>query len=277
MKSFIRYLCFCTLLLLPFAAHAKSKFTGEVLFRNRGNEERHNELWITHIENTKNARLLYKHNEKDNHNKQEAIHTNYAVQKDGPLIAFCEWSSASDIHLINRNQLRKGARNLTKNRFNSIRNVDISANGDILFTNSRLNPFPEVIQGLYLMPNDEVKKVKPQATLLKKGLISFFRWSPNSEQFIYLDRTGTGYYLYNLRTGEDSLIIKDKERSPLLYPAFSPDGKKLAFIYQPKIELGVELDVISLETLYPQLLPNDPHGDLRFSRSQMAYGKVFCL
>ena len=53
-----------------------------------------------------------------------------------------------------------------------------------------------------------------------------------------------------------------------MYPVFSPDGKKLAFIYQPKLELGVELDVISLETMYPQLLPNDPNGNLRFSALQ---------
>ena len=60
MKSFTKYLCLCLAFLLPFAAHAK--FTGEVIFRYNGND--YNELWITHIENAKNPRLLYKHNEK---------------------------------------------------------------------------------------------------------------------------------------------------------------------------------------------------------------------
>ena len=115
------------------------------------------------------------------------------------------------------------------------------------------------------MPNDEVKKVKPEATLLKEGSIDFFRWSPDSEQFIYIDRFGTGLFLYNLRTGKDSLITKEKMQPTYSYPVFSPDGKKLAFIYQPKIEPGFELDVISLETLYPELLPDDPKGNLRFS------------
>ena len=61
MKSFTKYLCLCLAFLLPFAAHAK--FTGEVIFiyPDPGND--YNELWITHIENAKNPRLLYKHNE----------------------------------------------------------------------------------------------------------------------------------------------------------------------------------------------------------------------
>ena len=163
------------LLLLPFATPARNtaEFAGEVIFKNRGKEERYNEIWITYIENPKNARLLYEHNEKDKHNKQETIH-NYAVQKDGPLIAFSEWSSDSDIYLINRNQLRKGARNLTQNRFNYIRSVDISTNGDILFTNSHSNPFPEVIRGLYLIPSDEVKKGKTTSYTFKRRVNRLF-------------------------------------------------------------------------------------------------------
>ena len=184
------------------------------------------------------------------------------MQKDSPNIVISAGRIPSDIFLINRNQLRAEARNLTQKRFNATRRVDISPNGDILFKNSHTAPFPEVIRGLYLMPNDEVKKVKPQATLLKEGSIGFFRWSPDGEQFIYVDRFGTGLFLHNLRTGEDTLITKDKMD---VVPTFSPNGKKLAFIYQPKLEPDVKLDVISLETMYPQLLPNDPNGNLRFS------------
>ena len=252
MKSFIRHLCLCLAFLLPLATYAK--FTGEAIFRLPG--EGYNELWITHIENTKNTRLLYEH---------EWTIYYYVVQKDSPNIVISAGRGISDLFLINRNQLKAKARNLTKNRFNATRGVDISPNGDILFTNSPLNAFIEVDVGLYLMPSDEVKKVKPQATLLKEGSIDFFRWSPDSEQFIYIDRFGTGLFLYNLRTGKDSLITKDKMQPTYSYPVFSPDGKKLAFIYQPKIEPGFELDVISLETLYPELLPDDPGGNLRFS------------
>ncbi len=243
MKSFTKYLCLCLAFLLPFAAHAK--FTGEVIFRYPGND--YNELWITHIENAKNPRLLYKHNEK------EFIYS-FAIQKDSPIIAISAGLIASNIFLIDRNRLRAGARNLTENRFNTTKRVGISYNGDILFTNTHANPFPEVIIGLYFMPSDEVKKVKPQATLLlnrrKVGSIEFIRWSPNGQQFIY--RSQNGLFLYNLHTGEDSLITKDR-----MFPAFSPDGKTLAFIFQPTLEPGVELDVISLETLHPQLFPND--------------------
>lgn len=49
-----------------------------------------------------------------------------------------------------------------------------------------------------------------------------------------------------------------------MYPAFSPDGKTLAFIHQPILE--PEIDVISLESMYPQMFPNDPDEDhLRFA------------
>ncbi len=237
MKSFIKCLCLCIVFLLLLAAHAD--FTGEVFFQYPGNV--YNELWITHIENAKKARLFYQH--------EWTIH-DYAVQKDGPFIVISAGPIDSDLYLINRNQLRKGARNLTENRFNATSYVDISPNGDILFENFIINFFPDVITGIYLMSNDEIKKVNPQATLLKEGSIDFIRWSPDGEQFIYL--TGKGLFLYNLLTGEDSLITKDK-----MYPAFSPDGKTLAFIHHPILEPGVELDIISLETLHPQLFMID--------------------
>ena len=253
MKSFTKYLCLCLTFLLPLATHAK--FTGEVIFIPPGEEKSYNELWITHIENTKNTRLLYQH--------EWTIYF-YAVQKDSPNIVISAGRGISDLFLINRNQLRAGARNLTKKRFNATSRVDISINGDILFRIKQIHIEPEIIEGLYLMPNDEVKKVNPQATLLleedKVGIIDIIRWSPNGYQFLY--QACNGLFLYNLHTREDTLITKDKS---YLEPTFSPDGKTLAFIYHPTLEPGIELDVISLETLYPQLLPNDPKGHLRFS------------
>ena len=248
MKSFIKYLCLCIVFLLPLATHAK--FTGEVIFLNSRND--YNELWITHIENAKNARLLYQH--------EWEIH-NYNVQKDSPLIVISAGppTSVSDVFLINRNQLGAGARNLTKHKFGATVAVDISSKGDVLFSNASIL-FHEVppIEGLYLIPNEELKKLNPRPTLLKQGYIGYVQWSPDGRQFIY--RTGNGIFLYNLLTGKDSLITKDK-----LYPAFSPDGKKLAFIHQPILEPGVEIDVISLEPLQPRLFPNDPEDHLGFS------------
>ena len=113
MKSFTKYLCLCLTFLLPLAAHAK--FAGEVIFLYPGND--YNELWITYIENTKNARLLYKHDE-DKAIDHETIY-DHAIQKDGPLIAISAGPLISDIYLIDRNRLRAGARNLTKKKFNA--------------------------------------------------------------------------------------------------------------------------------------------------------------
>ena len=114
------------------------------------------------------------------------------------------------------------------------------------------------LKGSISSPNDEIKEVNPQATLLKEGSINFIRWSPDGKQFLY--RTSEGLFLFNLHTGADLLITKDR-----VYPTFSPDGKKLAFIFQPTLEPGVELDVISLEVLYPQLFRNVPENQVFFN------------
>ena len=248
MRYLVQYLCLCIVLLLPPATSAK--FTGEVIFLYPGDV--YNELWITHIENAKNTRLLYEHNE------DEEIY-DFALQKDGPLLVISAGPLTSDIFLIDRNRLWKGARDLTKGKFDATAYVDISPNGDVLFCNFLIE-FHEVppIEGLYLIPNDEIKKANPQATLLKEGLIKFIRWGPDGKQFLY--RTSMGLFLYNLHTGADLLITKDR-----VYPAFSPDGKKLAFIFQPTLEPGVELDVISLEVLYPQLFQNVPENHVFFN------------
>ncbi len=252
MKYFIRYLCICLVYIFPFTIQAK--FTGEFIFFHPGND--YNELWISHFEKPKNARLLYKHT------KEEFIY-DQSLQKDGSLIAISAGHIPSDIYLIDRNRIRDGARNLTNNRFNATDDVDISPNGDILFTNTHVLAFPDVPKGLYLMKADEVKKVKPQATLLKEGSINFFRWSPDSEQFLYYSEKGRftekGLFLYNLLTTEEFLITKDK-----MLPTFSQDGKRLVFIHQPTLEHNVDIDVISLESMHPKLFPNDPEDNLRF-------------
>ena len=265
MNYFIRHFCICLVFLFPFTIHAK--FTGEFIFFYPGKNLP--ELWITHFGNVKNTRLLYRHTEDENI-------WDISFQKDGSLIAISAGHLASDIYLIDRNRLRDGARNLTENRFNATGRVDISPNGDILFTNTDIFAFPDVPVGLYFITHDEVKKVKPQATLLKEGQIDFVRWSPDGDQFYYYSQEGffleKGLFLYNLLTAEESLITKDR-----MSPAFSPDGKRLAFIFQPTLNLSVEIDVISLESMYPQLFPHDPEDNLRFhslkwpSKNYLAY------
>ena len=61
MKYIIKYLCLGIIFLLPIAVSAK--FSGEVIFLYP--KDPYNELWITHIEDGKNTRLLYKHNERE--------------------------------------------------------------------------------------------------------------------------------------------------------------------------------------------------------------------
>ena len=262
MEYFSKYFLLCFAFLITLTAY--SDYTGEVFYVSPGNENDYNELWTTSIENAKRTRLLY------NHNKGETIF-HYALQKDGPYIVISAGPLTSDLYLIDRSRLAVKARDLTKKRFNATGRVDISRNGDILFTNSQINPFPDVPEGVYLIPRDEIKKGTPQAKLLKEGSPDFLRWSPDGEQFSYRTFKG-GLLIHNIFTREDTLITKDK-----MYPAFSPDGKTLAFFHQPKLEPGVELKVISLDTLHPDLFPNNPDSHVFFGlkwpeKNYLVYG-----
>lgn len=262
MQYVLKYLCLSLAFLLPLTTHAD--FTGEVFFTKlvTKQEERKifSEIWTTDIENAKSAHLLYR--------DEYEIH-DYAIQKNGPLLVISAGPLTSDIFLLNRFQLGAGVSNLTKAKFGATAGVDISPNGDVLFSNS-IVLFHEIppIEGLYLIPNEELRKANPNVTLLKQGSIGYIQWSPDGHRFIY--RTDKGLFLYNRFTREDSLITKDR-----LYPAFSPDGKKLAFIYQPILEPGVKIDVISLETLHPQIFPKDHEDHLRLSGLKWPKEKYF--
>ena len=56
MKSIHKCFCLCLIFLLPLTIQAK--LTDTVIFRHPENKS--NELWITNLEDTRNASLLYK-------------------------------------------------------------------------------------------------------------------------------------------------------------------------------------------------------------------------
>ena len=84
----------------------------------------------------------------------------------GSLIAISAGPLTSDIFLLDRNQLQAKARDLTNKEFDSTAAVDISLNGDVIFSNFVLL-FHEIppIKGLRLITNEELKNVNPHSTL----------------------------------------------------------------------------------------------------------------
>ena len=224
MKSFLKCLCLYLVFLLPLTTQAEP--TGTVIFEHPENV---NELWITNLKNPDNTRFIYRHT--------DTIWTS-ASQKDGPLIAFVaddgEAPLVDDVFLFNRDRPHEKARNLTQKRFDWIWDVDISETGDVVFTNE---PIPK--EGVYLIPNRETQKPIPKVTLIREIEASNVAWSLDGKQIAY-DIPGRSIYTFNIETRS---ILKVRHFGE--NPAFSPDGKKMAFFgREPRV-----IHVISLSNL----------------------------
>ena len=228
MKPLIKYVCLYLVFLLPLATQAKP--TDQVIFRNPDSKT---ELWLTDIWDTRNTHRIFKHT--------RGI-WEFAVQKDGPYVVFIAGHDGEvfeeDVYLINRNQSDEKARNLTQKQFEEVWDLDISINGDIIFTNTQTGENPLAKTGLFLIPNSEIKKQVPKIKLLKEIEARELVWAPDGDQIAY--STGDGIFTLDIATRRITRVSKFG-----WYPAFSPDSKKLAFAKTSSVH------VISLEI---------PHG-----------------
>ena len=275
MKYFLKYLSLWLFVLLPLTTHAE--LTGEVFFRHPDNP---NELWITDVSDTNNARLLF---------KQKNVISKLSVQKNGHYIVsiteFDEDTIPLDIFLIEKNDIDKEERNLTHQKYTQILDVDVTQYGDVLFTNRRVDGMrrpenfniPTPFSGIYLIPNREIEnptiptppfippqvedKVNipmepptPRAMVIKYIEANRVAISPDRKQIAY--DTDEGVFMLYLATGEVTRVRKGAS-----FPTFSPDGKKLAFVYR-SLEVAVELEVVSAETL--RFLGNIKYQTLQF-------------
>lgn len=255
MKYLFKYLYFCIVFLLPLTTHAE--ITGEVIFRHPDNP---NELWITDVENTNNARLL---------NKQEYPIQKLSVQKNGTFIVTIakndEPTFPFDVYLSDRSEMPAEENTLTHRQFTEILDVKVSIYGDIFFTNNQIrtdiNRGPPPSSGIYLIPNHDIEEfINPEYRiinfpgpipdivvmeqtylLLKEVETTRVTLSPNRYQIAY--DTEEGVFLFNLNTGEVVQISRGGS-----FPAFSPDGKKIAYVYR-YFGFAHEIEILSTDTL----------------------------
>lgn len=251
MKYTLRSLWLCLLVSLPLTTEAQ--LTGEVIYRH---PEYHDELWITHLDDTRNARLLFKHT----HDIFEV-----ATEKNGTRLVFVAERDAPEFrfyaYLLNTEQLHKKAHNLTDKQFEAVWDIDITPNGNILFTNNIVDGEPPLAAGVYLIPNHELKKPVPNIIQLQKAVAHRVIGLPNGKEIVY--NTDSGVFLLDISTQEVLRICISGE-----FPAVSPDGKQLAFVHR-SIRGAFEIEVISLETMrtlkiIEPLVPHTSFIDLKF-------------
>ena len=154
----LRLLCWCFVCVIPLTTYAE--LTGEVIFRPPINE--FNELWITDVDTPRNARQIF---------KLERLPQALAVQTNGNLVVTTtshdQLMFGNDIYLFDKEADFPKVRDLTRQQFSLIWGLDISQNGDIVFTHERTGPAPAT--GIYLIPKHELKRLRPKVHLVKEG------------------------------------------------------------------------------------------------------------
>ncbi len=193
---------------IPLTTHAKP--TGEIIFIH---PETFKELWITHIEDTRNARMIFR--------REAEVIEELSVQKDGSLLVFVSYAEQfqTDVFLLDKNRARPEEINLTQGRFDGVSDAAISINGDVVFTTGYTEP-PNA-RGIYFIPNHKLHHQTPKVTLLKHVSAFGVEWSPNGKDIAY--STDSDVFLLNYVTGKNVRIAINTR-----LPVFSPAGNKIA-------------------------------------------------
>ncbi len=192
---------------------------------------------MTNLNDIHNKYLLYEH---------DTDIFQLSVQKDSHYIAIV---ARKEDNLDGRSNLQKNLflvdthRNhaiLMQDKFVKFSDIDISHNGDVVFTNFPVTGGPKL--GIYLIRRDEIGKQNPNIILLKEiRSTPSVEWAPNGKQIVYGSYTGVS--IIDVDTRSETFISK-KGR----YPSFSPDGKKLAYSYFNQATGNIQIDLFSLDT-----------------------------
>ena len=245
MKILLKCLILSLVFVLPLTTYAE--LTGDVIFRHPDNA---NELWITDLTNTDNARLLY---------KQTHPIRDFSVQRNGNYIAtITEYGPPNipnDIYLIDTDNIHQVERMMTHQRFHKILDVHLSQNPDLIYTNflpiitaleNKHDKFGRRTSGIYLIRKKDIKDptvprrpvpqpldeilpprefLSPPVSLLKGVTAQHVALSEDGKYLAY--DTPEDVRLINLKTGQDSRVSIGGSM-----PTFSPDGTKLAVVFK---------------------------------------------
>ena len=236
--------------LLPLSTYAE--LTGYIVYKHRLNSD---EIWISDIRDTRNARLLFKHTN---------VIIDLSVQKNSRYIAILSTHKdtpfKTDTYLVDT---LRGKAILIQDKIEDVKYIDISHAGDVVVTNRpRQGNMPK--RGIYLIQKSEIGKQNPEFILLKETVISpRVDWAPNGKQIAH--GSSKGVFILDVDTRNETRISR-KGRNP----TFSPDGKKLAFFYVDNVTGNRQIDIISLDTLQPlrtikDLILHSGFGGLRWS------------
>ena len=250
MKNLLKYICLTLVFVLPLTTYAE--LSGEVIFIHPDNP---NELWITDLTDTGNARLLY---------QQTHPIRDFSVQKNGNYIAtlteYDDPNKPCDIYLIDTDNIDQPERMMTHQRFHKILDVHLSQNPDLLFTNflpaitdiqNKRDKFGHLISGIYviwkidiedptplppppiphglehIIPPREV--LSPHVEFIKEIVVEHIELSPDRKYLAY--GTPDGVYLIKFATGQILRVSMYRNVLGGNMLAFSPDGTKLAVVY----------------------------------------------
>jgi len=149
-----------------------------------------------------------------------------AVQPNGNLVVTTarhhQLMFGNDLYLFDKKADFPKVRDLTRQQFSLIWGLDISQDGDVVFTHERIGPAPTT--GIYLIPKHELKKSRPKVHLVKKGEAYSVEWSSSGRHIVY--GSSDGVCIFNILTQEVLQISRDG-----FNPVFSPDGRYLAFAH----------------------------------------------
>lgn len=224
----VLHISFYILLVVLLRLTIHAELTGSVAFRHTHADD---EIWITDINDTRNARLLFKHK-----NTIRRLSVQENSRYIATVVANEDDANKDEIYIVDISREDAFIVQIQE-KFKYFYRIDISQNGDIIFT---IDPRPGFRgqEGVYLIRRAEIRKQNPKILLLKEVLgIENVVWAPNGKQIAY--DAIRGVFILDVGTRNETLISRAGR-----LPVFSPDGKKLAFLNS-----NGELDIISLDTL----------------------------
>ncbi len=218
--------------LLPLSIHAELR--GHLVYRHPYN---YDELWITDIRDTRNARLLFKHTKN--------VIQDLSVQKNSRYIFIISTDENNPFKEdVYRVDTLRGEAILIQDKFDDIDHIDISPGGDVVLT-GRPSSGDILKEGIYLIRRSEIGKQNPKIILLKEiKIVHNLDWTPNGKQIVH--GSTKGVFILDVDTKNEIRISRQGKNA-----VFSPDGKKLAFAYSDNLTGIRQIDIISLDVLQP--------------------------